>query len=77
MTKAEEVKLALCAVDIQTDPATYWDRLARAAIEALREPTAEMIIAGASAKPLANRMNTLTAAGVYTAMIDAILSEGE
>lgn len=35
------------------------------------EPTARMIIAGASAKPLANRMNTLTAAGVWFAMLAA------
>ena len=36
-----------------------------------REPTARMIIAGASAKPFANRMNTLTAAGVWSAMLAA------
>jgi hypothetical protein len=34
-------------------------------------PTLKMIVAGASAKPLANRMNTLTAAGVYAAMLSA------
>lgn len=35
------------------------------------EPTARMILAGATAKPLATHMNTLTAAGVWAAMLAA------
>jgi len=35
------------------------------------EPTPSMVIAGASARPIANRMNTLTAAGVYYSMLSA------
>lgn len=42
-----------------------------------REPTARMIIAGASAKPFANRMNTLTAAGVWSAMLAALPPRSE
>lgn len=74
---------AICGPNNEALPLwRLYEEQAEAALTALQaegmavvpvEPTARMVIAGASAKPIANRMNTLTAAGVWAAMLAAAL----
>ncbi len=51
--------------------ARIWDELAKAAIEEMREPTEEMVVAGCRHENLGDM------AGRWAAMIDAALQEGK
>lgn len=93
MTKIKEVARAI-AEHYGQSPSFNWQKYegaARAAIEALREPTNPMLIAAMGAALAWMKRNGVTGLSpyadypsptettrvCYTAMIDAILSEGE
>lgn len=63
--------------DLSDDAEGYWMDQARAVIESLREPSEEMMMAGAGAIDDGETPGVRTAAELcWTAMLDAILKEG-
>jgi hypothetical protein len=86
LTMVERVAeaITLAAVGKGNRPNARMRRIARAAIEAMREPTEEMVSAGADAEPtdynggpIPKDARKFTALVIYRAMIDAALKEGE
>jgi len=76
MAKHAEVDLAFAGV---REARQGWEAIARAAILALREPTHRMVVAGhgAGVEPGADHdVPMSTFKDIYSAMIDAALSEG-
>jgi hypothetical protein len=80
----ERVAIALSQADPDsralpdwTDMASFYRGLARAAIEAMREPTSTMNRAGCRAIPAGHGQAWIHAPDAYSAMIDAALSAGE
>lgn len=74
MTIIERVSRAISGAPF---PSKSSLRKARAAIEAMREPTENMIFAGSQGYDPSLDLGYKEAAGIFQAMIDAALNEGK